>query len=152
MQRVLLGAFYSFFACVGFGLTFNLRGRRLALSSLGGAIGWAVYLMLDDRIDAILLNFLAMTVVAVYAEIMAVKDKCPTTVYLVVGLLPFVPGGGLYYTMKYAVIDGNIQAFINKGMNTLGISLALAVAIAVVVFGHQIIQQVRRFRQRNKRD
>lgn len=136
------GMIYAYVACSAFAILFNLRGRRLFLTTLGSALGWGMYLLLRDRIHPVLLTFLCMSVVATYAEIMAVVDKCPMTVYLVVGYLPFVPGAGLYYTMKH-LVDGDISAFLGRGLNTLGIALAMGVAVAVVMYGFTLIQAIR---------
>ena len=63
---------------------------------------------------------------------MARVNKNPATGYLMVGLLPLVPGGGLYYTMRYG-IEGDMSNFLNKGLNTLGIAGSLAVGILLVL-------------------
>lgn len=144
MTGIWEGMLYAYAACFSFALLYNLRGRRLFLTTLGSAFSWGLYLLLEDRIHPLILTFLCMTVVATYAEIMAVVDKCPMTVYLVVGFLPFVPGAGLYYTMKY-LVEGDIPAFFSKGLHTLGTALAMGVAVAVVLYGFNTIQRIKRF-------
>lgn len=151
MINVLKGMGYAYAACFAFAILFNLRGRRLFLTAVGSAIGWGMYLVFEDRINPLLLTFLCMTVVATYAEIMAVVDKCPMTVYLVVGFLPFVPGAGLYYTMKYAV-EGDIALFLSRGLNTLGIALSMGVAVAVVLYGFNAIQSLRKISAKLKNE
>ncbi len=142
------GMFYAYAACISFSILFNLRGRRLFLTALGSAVGWGMYLLLRDRIHLIMLTFLCISVLAIYAEIMAVIDKCPMTVYLIVGYFPFVPGAELYYTMKH-LVDGDISSFLVRGLNTLGIALAMSVAVAVVMYGFTLIQTIRQsFKQR----
>jgi uncharacterized membrane protein YjjB (DUF3815 family) len=37
--------FYSFVACVAYCMCVNLKGWRMVWASLGGAIGWGVYLL-----------------------------------------------------------------------------------------------------------
>ena len=39
-----LPCLYSFLACVGFCIVYDLRGKVLVLAPLGGSIGWLVYL------------------------------------------------------------------------------------------------------------
>lgn len=143
MVNVLKGMGYAYAACFSFAILFNLRGRRLFLTAVGSAIGWGLYLTFENQVNPLLLTFLCMTVVATYAEVMAVVDKCPMTVYLVVGFLPFVPGAGLYFTMKHAV-EGEIGLFLSQGLNTLGTALSMGVAVAVVLYGFNAIQSLRR--------
>ena len=42
---VYLPCFYSFIACMAVCLVFNVRGKLIFFTSLGGAIGWFVYLL-----------------------------------------------------------------------------------------------------------
>ena len=44
---------------------------------------------------------------------------------------PLLPGGGVYYTMNYAV-QGNITSFSQQGMQTVAIAGAMAAAILLV--------------------
>ena len=74
--------------------------------------------------------FSAVTV-AIFSEIMARVFKTPSTVFLIVGILPMVPGGGIYYTMKYC-IEGNMDMFVSKLITTLGVAGAIAVGVSLV--------------------
>ena len=73
----------------------------------------------------------AASFAAVYAEIMARVRKCPATAFLVISLVPLIPGAGLYYTMRFAV-DGNLQACIEKGIGTLTIAGVMAVGVILI--------------------
>ena len=126
-----LPCLWAFLACAGFCLVFNMRGRVLALASLGGAIGWFVYLLFNPLQNDIIQFFLATVATAVYSEIMARVMKRPATEFQVVALLPMVPGGGIFYTMEYCVI-GNNEMFIRTGLHTLGIAGALAMGILLI--------------------
>ena len=104
-MELLLPCLYSFMGCVGYCLVFNIRMRKrmLLLASLGGAVGWCVYLLCGWLQNDITQSFAAILAVAAYSEIMARLQKSPATVYLIVGLIPLVPGGGIYYTMEYCI-------------------------------------------------
>ena len=47
------------------------------------------------------------------------------------GIFPLVPGAGIYYTAYYFLRDDR-TLFLNKGVETLKIALALALGIALV--------------------
>lgn len=92
-------------------LVFNVRGKLIFFTSLGGAIGWFVYLLCRPLQNDIVQFFIATVVITIYSEVMARIHKVPVTGYLLIALLPMVPGGGIYYTMEYC-IAGNTQMFL----------------------------------------
>lgn len=47
--------------------------------------------------------FFAAIAVTIYAEIFARIKKTPTSTFLIVPMIPLIPGGVLYYTMSYAL-------------------------------------------------
>lgn len=108
-----------------------MRGKTLVLASLGGSLGWFVYLLLNFVKNDIFQFFVATIITAIYAEIMARILKKPATEFQIIALLPMVPGGGIFYTMDYCVI-GNNAMFIQTGLHTLGIAGALAMGILLV--------------------
>lgn len=108
-----------------------MRGKILLLASLGGALGWLVYLLCNPLQNDIIQFFFATVAISIYSEIMARLYKAPVTGYLLVSLLPLVPGGGIYYTMEYCII-GNTEMFLETGIHTLGIAGALALGILLV--------------------
>ena len=70
-------------------------------------------------------------IVSAYAEVMARVFKAPVTGFLTIGILPLVPGGGIYYTMEYCV-SGQTSQFIETGIHTFAIAGALAVGVLIV--------------------
>jgi uncharacterized membrane protein YjjB (DUF3815 family) len=130
-MNYFLPCLYAFAACFAFSVVFNMRGKILLFASLGGALGWFVYLLCGPVQNDIIQFFLATIAISVYSEIMARVHRAPVTGYLLVSLLPLVPGGGIYYTMEYCII-GNTEMFLETGIHTLGIAGALALGILLV--------------------
>lgn len=127
-----LPCLYAFVGCVAFAITFNIHGREIPISALGGAVGWLVYLLSAPWISGeIVRYFLASLALSVYCEVMARLRKCPATSYLLISIFPLVPGAGIYYTMEHA-IHGETALFISRGMHTLGLAGALALGILLV--------------------
>lgn len=126
-----LPCLYAFIACLGFDFLYNIRGRLLVTTSLGGALGWFVYLSCFWCDNDIPRYFAATVVISVYAEMMARVDKVPVIVYLIVAILPLVPGGGMYYTMEYWLM-GDASAFAERGSHTLMIAGAIALGVVLV--------------------
>ncbi len=124
----LLPCLYAVMACVAFCFILNQRGLLLVVSSLGGGVGWAVCLLCAFTGSDVIQYFAGAVAVALYAEVMARLLKAPATGFLVVGILPFVPGGGIYYTMEYC-LSGNTQLFLSTGIHTFGVAGAVAVGL-----------------------
>ena len=133
--QVLTGALGSF----GFGILFNLRGRKLLITTAGGFISWAVFLLLETWIPGEPARyFLSMTAISVYAEIFARVEKAPTTTFLVPCVIPLIPGSALYYTMNYA-LNEQWDLFVQKAFYTLELALALALGIIAVTTATRLI-------------
>ena len=121
-----------YFACAGFFILFNVHDRGSLLCAAGGTLTWLVYLLCQSLgLDIFAMNFFATVVAAIYAEVMARARKYPVTSYLVISIIPLLPGAGIYYTMRLA-LDGSMQLALHKGLETAGIAGSIAVAILLV--------------------
>ena len=128
----LVTCFFSFVACSGFVIVFNIHGHGNLLCALGGAITWGAYCFVATfDCDNYLCCFIATCVAAAFSEIMARVRKYPAISYLVISLLPLIPGAGIYYTALYA-IRGNMALALQHGTNTLATASVMAAGILVV--------------------
>ena len=118
------------------------RGRLRVDSPWGGGVGWAVCLLCAFTGSDILQYFAGSVAVAIYAEVMARVMKSPATGFLVVGVLPFVPGGGIYYTMEYC-IAGDTQQFLTTGIHTFGVAGSVAVGILLVSSATRLLHPIK---------
>lgn len=119
-------------ACVGFSIMFQVHGYGFFLCPLGGVFTWLICSILMDFGCQENVSYLAAaSFAAAYAEIMARVRKCPATAFLVISLVPLIPGAGLYHTMRFAV-DGNLQACMEKGIGTLTIASVMAVGVILI--------------------
>lgn len=124
--------FVSFAACAGFVIVFNIHGKGKLLCALGGAITWGAYcLALELGCDNYLCCFIATCVAAAFSESMARVRRYPAISYLVVSLLPLIPGAGIYYTALHA-IKGDMGLASQYGMDTLATAGVMAAGILVV--------------------
>lgn len=113
----------AFMACLGFTLIFNIHGVGKLICGVGGALGWLIYLLCGSNVSG---AFVAAVCIGFYAEIMSRARRCPVTGYLLVALLPLVPGGGVYYAMRDC-LAGDTEQFLHTLLNTFGMACALAV-------------------------
>lgn len=124
--------FVSFVACAGFVIVFNIHGHGNLLCALGGAVTWGAYCVAEIfGCDSFLCCFIATCVAAAFSEWMARVRKYPAISYLVISLLPLIPGAGIYYTALHA-IRGNMAMAGQYGINTLATAGVMAAGILVV--------------------
>ena len=143
----LLGAAVG---CVGFAIIFNIHGPGVAICTIGGVLTWIVYL-LTIRLGCteIIAYFWGTVCSALYAEIMARIRKYPAISYLVIAAFPLLPGGGVYYTMNYAV-QGDMENFSQRGMQTIAIAGAMAAAILLVSTAFRLVGTLKTHRLEQK--
>ena len=125
---ILYQTLMAFIASLGFGVIFNIRGKKLFFAALGGAI-CSISLALDFSINLSL--FISSISFSIYSEIFARILKTPVTTLVVCSLIPLVPGGGMYYTML-EVVHGNIEKSLELGLNALAAAGTLALGIIFV--------------------
>lgn len=115
--------------CIGFTFVFNAHGHGTPLCALGGGLTWGIYLLVihlgGDDFTA---NFWAALFAGFFAESMARVRKLPATSYLVISLLPLIPGGGIYRCVTYAV-RGFMTLSANTAIHTAAVAGILAVGI-----------------------
>ena len=140
----LLCCVFAFVACVGFCPAFNVQGVGALLCSLGGAIGWAVYLVVMFLGGNSFTSTLAAAIaVAAYSEIMARVRKCPATSYLLIAMFPLVPGLTIYQAMDHG-IRGDTELFWETFFRTFGIAGCIALGLLLVSSVSGLLRRWRR--------
>lgn len=119
-------------ACTGFLFIFNVHGYGSLLCLLGSVFSWLVYSFAEHfGATAVLASFAATIAAAAYAEVMARIRKYPALPYLVISILPLLPGAGIYYTANSLVLN-DMHNFGIYGRSTVAIAGAMAVGILLV--------------------
>ncbi len=140
LLQILTGCIGSF----GFGILFNIRGKRLLVASLGGMLAWTLFVVLERFTDLAPLNyFIVSLLISLLAEVMARVMKTPTTTFITTALIPLIPGGSLYYTMASAF--AGTGEFVQRAVSTLLLAAALAlgtiVATALTKLFYQVVKK-----------
>ena len=140
MEKVI-GLIAALVSSFGFSLLFNQSKKHWLFAALGGVVCWGVFLLGQAFIGGIFLpTMVAGMVIGLYAECMARIEKTPASHYLIVGLIPLVPGGSLYYCMSNA-IQGDLAAARVFGGEAAKYALGIAVGISLT---WAIIEMVQR--------
>lgn len=128
----LVTCLVSFVACAGFVIVFNIHGRGNMLCALGGAVTWGAYCVAEGLgCDSLMCCFVATCTAAIFSEAMARVRRYPAISYLVVSLLPMIPGAGIYYTALYG-LRGDMTLASQYGMDTLSTAGVMAAGILIV--------------------
>ena len=130
MDQNLTQLITAFLGSLFFCAAFHVENRHILPASLGGLLSWAVLLLVEHWItpDTFVINFAASAAGVLYAEVMSRLCKAPTTVFIVISIIPTVPGGGLFYTMS-AFVQKDPALFSQKGMGAMMAALGIAAGI-----------------------
>lgn len=124
---------YAFICTVGFAIIFNVPKTSLIKSGFGGALGWTVFFSINHLVQSVVVaTFIASCVIALTGEIFAIVDKQPITVYIIPGIVPLVPGFGLYHTML-SILEKNFELAMDYGSESIMVAIAIAGALTIVL-------------------
>lgn len=123
----------AFFGTLAFSILFGVPRRYYIHCGVCGMLGWALYIVLFryagfSEAEATLCGTI---LVALLSRFMAVWFKCPTTVFLITGIFPMVPGGGIYWTIFY-LVSGQLRHALSSGSTALMVTIAIVFGIILV--------------------
>lgn len=126
-----LAAFIGTFA---FAILFGVPRQQYATCGIIGAIGWAAFLIMTRTgIAGTMVSITFSTVlICLMSRMVAVWDKCPSTVYLLCGIFPLVPGAGIFWFTYYLVAEKfrlSMTTGFNAGMAAIAIVLGIILAM-----------------------
>ena len=90
---------------VAFALLFGVPRKYYPYCGLIGGAGWLMYCLLEPVLNAAEATFFASVLVIFLSRMGAVREKCPVTIFLISGIIPLVPGAGIYWSAFYMVTD-----------------------------------------------
>lgn len=123
---------YSTIATIGFAIFLNSPINTLLPAGLTGGIGWSIfYYLMTFSSNSIFSNFIAAAIVSLISEILARRLKHPAILFVIPGIIPLVPGLGMYNTMLY-LVQGNYDLAIATGADVLFVSCAIALGVLVI--------------------
>ncbi len=146
LKEFILPVVYAVIASGAFAILYRVRGMEIFFSSLGGGLGWAVYLFIAHSVeretDVAAYMFAALTI-AIFSELMAILRKRPALLYNTIAIFPIVPGAAILRTMEY-LLQGDTQTFAEQGLYSLQVSGAIAMGILVGSSAVRIVRKALR--------
>jgi uncharacterized membrane protein YjjP (DUF1212 family) len=137
---------FGFCSTFGFGIIFNAPKKLLIAVSAIGAVGMFILDYMTTEYNVIAACFFGTCAIAILAEISSRAGKDATTIFIIPGIIPFVPGAQLYETMSQMLVSDFSQA-ISTGTQALIIAGCIAIALVLVAtFARLIIGIIIRIR------
>ena len=124
----------AFIGTLAFAILFGVPRRQYLPCGIIGAIGWAAFLMLtrDAGVSSFAGITLASMLICILSRIVAVIDKCPSTVYLLCGIFPLVPGAGIFWFTYYLVSSHfHMSAMTGYTAVTAAVAIVLGIILAM---------------------
>lgn len=133
----------GFIITFAFAIFFNAPKKSLIECSLIGSVAWIVYIWgLHLTGDVVLGTLIAAILVGLLAGYSSKRLKMPATVFIYTGIIPLIPGYGLYYTMHHLVTK-HYELGARTGVDTLLQAGAIAVGILVASVFSDSIKRVK---------
>ena len=129
---------------VGYALIFNQPRRHLIPTGLIGAAGWILYLVaVEIGYGDAFASFLSAFLVTFLSQIAARVFKDPVMVFCIPGIMPIVPGAGMYRTMR-AFVTHETALAAATGYATISMAGAIALGLLAATSLFQIMTAVNR--------
>ena len=115
-----------------FAILFGAPRKHYLSAGVVGMVGWMVYLafLRLTPVGPTAATFFGATVVAFLSRHFAVLFKCPSTVFLICGAFPMIPGGGVFWAAYY-ISSGQLEAALNSGILSIKITIAIVLGIII---------------------
>ena len=119
-------------ATCGFAIFFNVQPKLLLWTAPIGALGWLVYVLGVFKYEnPMIYSFTAAAVISLCSEILARRLKQPAILFVIPGILPLLPGVGLYQTV-YSIMFKKYGLAATIGTKSVIVSIGIALGILVV--------------------
>lgn len=128
MDDLILQPLAAFIATLCFSVLFSVDKKQIIFCGLAGGFGWLVYIILKEYTSSGFAIFGAALAVTVLSRVFALWRKSPVTVFIIPGIIPLVPGAGIYNTM-YSAVTGNNSGISSYCYETLTYAGAIAIGI-----------------------
>lgn len=129
---------------VGYALIFNQPRRHLIPTGLIGAAGWILYLVaVEVGYGDSFASFLSAFLVTFLSQIAARVFKDPVMVFCIPGIMPIVPGAGMYRTMR-AFVTHETALAAATGYATISMAGAIALGLLAATSLFQVMTAVNR--------
>lgn len=137
-QRWYVQLLAAFIGTVGFAVLFSTPRRFYITCGLMGMVGWAVYILLNSPLSPAGAAFFGALSVALTSQVLAIWRHCPTTVFLICGIIPLVPGSGIFWT-AYHLVANHLCLAATTGFTAIKVTITIAGGIIIAAALYNLI-------------
>lgn len=125
----VIGAFLAIFM---FAILLETPKKYLWCAGVVGAVGWLSYLISElVGVTELVAIFISAITISLVSHVFARIFKVPVTLFLIPGILPTVPGAGMYRIVYY-ILEGDKAMTSHYLITTLETAGAIAIAIFIM--------------------
>jgi len=130
-MEIIKQVLFAFISTVGFSILFTTPKDSIIKASIVGSAGWGIYYITQLIFNNNIISTLFASVsVGIIGELFAKHYKKPATVFIIPGIIPLVPGAGMYYTML-ELVEKNYYAAADKGTETFFIAASISIGLII---------------------
>lgn len=139
MKLFIIKCICVYFSGIGFGLIVNLPHRALNVAGITATLSWLVYYVIINTWGGLgAPNFFGGLTIGLVSVVIAHIKKMPSILFDVPGLVPLVPGGQAYNTIKNFAL-GDYQVAFNYLSEVVWIAGSIALGFIVA----ELINKIR---------
>lgn len=123
----------AFLGTGAFAVLFGVPRKHYFSCALIGMLGWTAYLLISRYISGgVFLSVAAgSTLVALCSRWAAIIRRCPSTVFLICGIFPLIPGAGIFWS-AFHIAHGSVSQALNIGLQAIQIAFAMVIVLIIV--------------------
>ena len=119
----------AFISSYFFSLIFTAPKKELVYCAITGAFGWFIYMYSYE--NTVIATFFASIAVSCVSRFLSHIRLAPSTLYLIPGIIPLVPGAGMYYTMT-GILNNYMVYSYTKAVETMKLAGVIAIGIIII--------------------
>lgn len=126
----------AFLAIYSFAILLETPRTYIFCCGIMGAISGFAFLLAEKMgVSVVSASFVSALVAALAAHIFARVLKTPVTIFLIAGILPTVPGNGMYQIVHYIVLgdESRVGYYLTQTLEIAGV-IALAIFVVDSIF------------------
>ena len=131
---MILGFILAFVATMGFSVIFNVPKKELFFCGAVGAFVWLISNGITHFFpyEVVAATFFGAITATTLGRILSAIRKMPSTVYMIPGIIPLVPGVAIYRTMFY-VVSGEHMLAVAQGVYALSLAGVISVGMLIIL-------------------
>lgn len=121
----------AFVATLALAVIFDVNRKEVVFCGIAGVTAEGVNQLVYMDGGVALAAFISAAAVTALSRVLANLRKMPVTVYIVPGIIPLVPGAGMYNTV-FSLLSSKYNDALGTGIVTIETAAAIAIGIVLI--------------------